>query len=548
MAKPPPQYLNDLPGFVGDLRSLVFPSQAQAARYFHVSRPTITRYENGTHPPPLGYIACLARLVAEQRAETSASTYRETLLQEVNRAIRANYDELPFQDWDEVGAIAAEHLTKQQNRSAFADSTSHLIQKPFSSRFFIEALRDWSQHVFRWSEASEHMRSSWTGMVIYMLSAVLGRFTPRGLLIVSVSLALGIATAYLMMPILQWPLVEAEARRIAYFKYGLATWLIPLLVALVTPPDRPDLFALETRKQHLTFWLLKFVGALVGFWVFSVGMIGVALIGYYLYLPRLAGGVRAVLALVPLFFSYVAARRIPADRHKMFNGELRLHEADRFFLVAFLGIGPISAFFLYTISGFISDRSIGPLLALIALTLVTLWEYRKQHRKAVSDLTLILILGLVVPSLLVLLALFLTPNVSPLAPHELPSLILAVIYLLGWTSLLATLLVRNQLTLTLPGVLSVLILTIVANVVTIAGRWWGAGFLLTVGLLWGLWGRKRFKDYLRVHGSFWGMMVATGGGVYFLWLGITPLWTNGLGFLLVAIILLGWAYRAREKV
>jgi tetratricopeptide (TPR) repeat protein len=114
MPKSPPKCLNSLSDFLGDLRSLVFPSQSKAAVHFHLSRPTITRYENGTHLAPLGYLACLAQLVEKSQAESVTMTYRETLLQEVNQAIRHFYQDIPFQDWEELYAVANDYWAEQK--------------------------------------------------------------------------------------------------------------------------------------------------------------------------------------------------------------------------------------------------------------------------------------------------------------------------------------------------------------------------------------------------------------------------------------------------
>jgi hypothetical protein len=227
-------------------------------------------------------------------------------------------------------------------------------------KILIAPLKDWSNNFFRWSEAPEHARSSWAGAVLYGMSVITDRITPRAFLAVCLSLLIGIATIQLMTPVLLWPLEDADARWLACVKYGLATLLIPLLVALVTPPDQPHLFQLKARKQRWTFWILKFTGALVGFWVFSILCISLAMLLYYLHVSLLSAPVRGGVALIPLFFSYVAARRIPIDRYKMFNGELRTHPADRLFLAVFIFMGPLTAFFLHAFYWFFTNRAMAP--------------------------------------------------------------------------------------------------------------------------------------------------------------------------------------------
>lgn len=409
-------------------------------------------------------------------------------------------------------------------------------------KFFINALKDWNNHFFRWPEASEYELSSWAGRVIYALSATTSHITPRGFLAFCITLLLGIITIQWMTPVLQWPLDNIEARGIAYLKYGLATLIIPLLVASVSPPDRPGLFQLETTKERLTFWLLKFIGALVGFWVFSSIVIGLALAWYYLPLPPLPTGVKFVLVLIPLFFSYVTARRIPLDRHKMFNGELHLHPADRLFLAVFLMAGPFLAIFLYFFYWFLSDRSITPIIVVV-WTVIALWEYRKRHRGSISDPVLILILGLFIPVPILLYAFFATSDPPFPSLTELPLIMVACIYILSWTLLLATILIRNPPTLTLRGAFTLLAIIILAVLLSAIQRWWGAGFLGLVILLWAFWGRNRFRQYFSVHGSFWIMTMISGVGLYLSKSNPIPIWVNGLCFFIASAILVGWAYQ-----
>lgn len=277
--------------------------------------------------------------------------------------------------------ISGQIVSTDQGQSAKSISTVPVDL----GNIFIAPLKDWSNRFFRWSEAPEHMRSSWAGAVLYGMSAVTDRITPRAFLTVCLSFLAGIATIQLMALVLWWPLDDVGARGLAFLKYGLATLLIPLLVALVTPPDQPDLFQLKTTKQRWTFWILKLTGALVGFWVFSILCISLAMLLYYLHVSPLSALARGGLALIPLFFSYVAARRIPIDRYKMFNGELRTHAADRLFLAVFIFMGPLTAFFLHAFYWFFTDRAMAPIVILIALSAAALWHYRQQVRRSMPD-------------------------------------------------------------------------------------------------------------------------------------------------------------------
>ena len=564
-----PKYANDLSGFVGDLRSMVFPSQEKAAAHFHIHRSTVTRYESGKHAPPAGYLAALTSLIInhlETMDAQDADVRRQIILQEVNKAMRYSLRDIPFKNWEELRAVADAYLAEQQKNEQIVRTASVNVDSQtsatgedtnsankdtgvgsaclrFDMPFFFAALKDWNNDFFKWAEASEHMRSSWAGMVIYGMSAFVERITFRGLLVFSLSLLLGMVAVQLMSPILELPLDNTKARQIAYLKYGLATLFIPLLVSLVTPPDRDNLFQLETPRQRITFWMLKFSGALVGFWVFSILMIAITLVCYYLYLPPLSNWLRGGLALIPLFFSYVATRRIPTDRHKMFKGELKIHPADRFFLAIFVPLGPLVALFLYAFYDFMSSRKIAPLSLTILLTGLALWEYRKRHRNSLSDLSLILITGLVIPGFFLIYGIFVLPNQPPLTLSNIPYLLIFVSYVLGWTLLGATILVRNSPTLTIRGVLTALAIIVAANLITVSNCWLGAGFIFVMILAWFLRGKERFKPYFSIHNAAWVMIVITGISLYLLVSNAIPLWLNILGFVAVSVALIGRAYR-----
>lgn len=111
-----PKYLDDLPGFVGDLRSLLFPTQGKAAAYFNVSRSTITRYESGKHAPPQGYLAYLGYMLLERQANQDLVAHQQHLLKEINQALRYAYRDISFESWTELSAVAQAYLVEQKKQ------------------------------------------------------------------------------------------------------------------------------------------------------------------------------------------------------------------------------------------------------------------------------------------------------------------------------------------------------------------------------------------------------------------------------------------------
>lgn len=400
---PLPTYSNAVSDFAADLRSLVFSSQEKTAAHFKVHRSTITRYESGKHAPPIGYLAGLARLLIEQRrsdSEADLPAQQQMLLDEVNKAIRYELLDTPFKSWAELCAVAGAHLAAQQTtsqsgptasqphqdgagadaRNAAAESQRSVISVRFDSRFFGKALRDWGDHIFQWSQAPEHVRSDWAGLLLHSLAAVVGRLTPRRVMIIGLSVLLSIITVKLTAPLFEWPLDEREMRRAACLRFGAATLLVPLLAVLIIPAEQQHLFSPESLKQRLRLAALKLTGALVGFWVFAMVSLGLALAWTYLSLPPLPGAVRAGLSLIPLLFSCAAARRIPLDRYKMFEGELRMHPADTLFLAVFVVAGPLAAWFVDAFYWFLSDQQIAPAALVAVVTGLAGWEYWKGKR------------------------------------------------------------------------------------------------------------------------------------------------------------------------
>jgi len=135
---PLPEYRYIFSDFLSSLRFQRFHSQQAAADYFGCHRATITRYENGSPLPPVGYLAHLAQLVyeksiaeerylsSEQKASatrleqgSSAQEVMQTiLLDDINRAIRYNYksSEPSFGIWDALVDCGERYMATRSKR------------------------------------------------------------------------------------------------------------------------------------------------------------------------------------------------------------------------------------------------------------------------------------------------------------------------------------------------------------------------------------------------------------------------------------------------
>lgn len=403
----------------------------------------------------------------------------------------------------------------------------------------LAACHKWFEKTVNLTDIPPHLNTSWAGCSIYVMRQVTDGLSAQQWWTLITTFTLWVATIWLVTPILQWPLADAISRGRACLLYAIATLVIPLFVALTAPVDRQAEMVLDTPLAKRRFWFLKLTGAYTGF-ALAAGTIGVALLAYYLgwMLPR---GVQWLLALVPLFFSHIAARRIPGDRLEMFKA-VQLHEVDRLVVIVFLLLGPGVAAFIYWGYSAIANPGTG-LLLLIALSGVALWEVRQRQRTAFADWALIAVFGLLLPLTFMLFVFYFT------TPGSLPStgawwaLALVTPYFLGLSLLVATIFVRNPPTLTIRGVLGLLAVILLLAYLTNLNVWLGRGLLGAVVLFWVLWGRRSWRRYFWVHASFGWMLIVLIGSVY-LWVQtVTPHWIALVSFFLATGLLMRWAYQ-----
>ncbi len=422
-----------------------------------------------------------------------------------------------------------------------------IINAPFSPRFFFDAINRWSESIFRWSEASAHMQSSWEGRLLYAARKLTDRVSPQGLLAACICLALWLLTIWLVTPILRWPLDDVQTRATAAIQFAIAALVIPITIAVVTRPECQHELYKDGHYPQLPIFALKLAGALAGFWVFSGLLLAIALVWFHVGGAPFNSTLRQLLVTVPLFFGYVAARRIPADRLQLFHGELRMHEADWLVLVVFTLMSPLVAGFIFWGYAFLTHWTTGPTLILAFIALL-LWEVRRRNPQAYSDRSLIALLGLVIPTCILALSIFFGQRSGvQLSMTDVYVLAIVAAYFLSFTLLLATHFVRNKPVLTLRGVLALLVLVWVIALATQWNRWLGLGMVGCAIVLWAGWGQRRFRNYFWFHPSL-GLLFMTLSASIALGISTTlPLWLNALGFMFIVLGLTIWAYQKPTK-
>jgi len=416
--------------------------------------------------------------------------------------------------------------------------------------FSLDAVKSWAHDFFRLDEADEHARSSWAGMTLYLLGATMKRISDESFLtFVLAALTVGFAI-WFITPILAWPQPDDQARLFAAIRFGVAAFVLPLLIAVLIKPEGTEKFPMHENATQWKLLALKLAGAWTGFDALAGTALTVAIVWYHLLgfpLPPIA---RWILALLPLFFAYVSARRIPLDRYKMFKGELRLHDADPLFLTVFAFFGPALAAFVYGGHWFLINQVV-MLSVLLGIIGLTVWEIHRRDKHRFPDLLVIAMLGVLLPLAFLLLFFFdMRPVGAPptLRMDEVGIFAVLSMYVLGTTLLLATVGVRQQTVLSLRGTLSLLALLLVILGVIVVNLWLGRALVIGLLLFWYGWGRRQLRQWKWwcIHPSVdWLLATLIGAAVLGRYTTL-PLWINATVFGVMAVVLVWWGYRKND--
>jgi hypothetical protein len=93
-----------------------------------------------------------------------------------------------------------------------------------------QSVYGWLDRFFRWSEADDHARMSWAGMVIWSLGVVNGRLTLDHFLTFFATFLLWITAVWLLVPALQWPLTPQPVLQQAVGRLLVGWFGLPLLL------------------------------------------------------------------------------------------------------------------------------------------------------------------------------------------------------------------------------------------------------------------------------------------------------------------------------
>lgn len=425
-------------------------------------------------------------------------------LDEANAFLESGfYSRLSLEEAAEIdGAWAEEMERDSRDAQPLTLSPVALVVSPVAVYESFDA-------VFRWSEADEHARSSWAGMLLWSMAALARRMTLDGFLRVLAFLFLWAVTALMIAPILSWPLNEPSLRQRAALLFALAPLVTPLAIAMLTSPDAPADSTIEALDGKRDLFLLKLTGAVVGFGIIALTLFFLALGAYYAGFDGEAatwgwwlgaGGA--------LVMAHVGARRIPADRYRHYGGKRALQRTDLVFLLTFLLSGALVGAFVYYYHDFLSSPATG-LSGFIIAAGIALWERQKQD--PAPEPLFIFALGAVAPFLILcLFILFFPVPEMATAIETLPvmSIVSVFIYVLSLALMTVTVIVRNGLSLTLRGAVAFLLVQLFILALSLLGRLWAViGAALAV-ILWLGWGRRRFGRHFSLHPGIVVLLIA----------------------------------------
>ncbi|MFW6098137.1 MAG: hypothetical protein ACOC9Z_08665, partial [Chloroflexota bacterium] len=463
-------------------------------------------------------------------------------LDEANAMLESGfYSRLTLEEAAEIDATWAEEM-EGGSRDAHPTPLS-----PVAIVVSPEAVYESFDAVFRWSEADEHARSSWAGMLLWSMATLAKRLTLDSFFRVLAYLFLWAVTALMIAPILSWPLSEPSLRQRAALLFALAPLVTPLAIAMLTSPDAPADSTTEALDGRRELFLLKLMGAVVGFGIIALTLFFLALGAYYVgFVGEAASWGWRLAAGGALLLAHVGARRIPADRYRLHNGKVWLHKTDITFLLAFLLSGAAVGALVYRYYDIMASPATGLSVAVVAAA-YALWE--RQKRDPAPEPLLIVALGALAPFTILFLYFFFFP--SPLMEatlQSLPAVTLAstFVYILSLTLVIVTALTRERIRITLRGALGFLTLQLLPLFLSWLGPGWVLGAAAFAVILWLGWGRRRFGRHFSLHPGIVVLLIALLAAIRLQTTSAVSPWFILVGYMIISGGLMLWVFGIGE--
>lgn len=230
--------------------------------------------------------------------------------------------------------------------------------------------------ISRWNlkPTDPHLDKTISGYVIHLMN-VISELVSLYFPVLFISVVAWGGAAWLMYDLLLWQQWQPELRAWAALRFAIAGALTPILIALNLQANDEEKFDLSERKLIWTLRFLKVTGGLVGFLIGAGFLLATTLTMQYWLTPP--SWIPFFGLSCAVFLTIVGAKRIPADRFKMYN-KMQIHPADRLFF----GVGLLGCSVLATITWMFYPLLVLPkykfaLLAAMAIVVLSiLWQRR----------------------------------------------------------------------------------------------------------------------------------------------------------------------------
>lgn len=410
-------------------------------------------------------------------------------------------------------------------------STSNTPQPPWPPtdtewRFILMSLGELifrpAEELRRWLSAiNGELPPVWSRLFLLVLGWPFRHWSSEQVLATILWSMVWLLTWWMTFPLLNWPFSNSQQAYAAVVFYASGTLIVPLLIGGLRRTEKE---AFWQRQETVEGWQIRFFtyqGAYVGFHVGYMAVFLAALFGHYLGLRQVSPVVKGLVAILPLLISAAAAREVPFNIWRAF-GVLRPTEGDIAIFSVFALLGPLwGAFFLWSYPTLLTPW-IGGLLLLTAigfLAALTAWQGRKGQTTIPVHVWVVI---------------FSVPAILQLAQVSQSRFV--VLMFTGVMATLVLLMVWKRVTLTLAGLVMLLLITGLLLLCFKVNVWVGGGATGTAGLGWWRWGKK----FLWVPLGFWLVTLSGVLGIALIRRGLlAEMWT-ALGFGLLTLGVWWW--------
>ena len=319
-------------------------------------------------------------------------------------------------DAGKYGWLSAEECQKL-NPEWSAERTTTIIMQPNALLPQFDWFQQGVTELSEWSELDDYTAVSHEGRIVHWMNVIGRKLSNASILDFFLWLSLWIIAGILITPLLNWPIASRAELKNGVILYALASLLIPACIAWLTTADFYDSFVLETPRQKWRYRFLKWVSAATGFNCFTSPIVFMALVIFSV--ARHTGTfwvwIGGMLCVIPLLMGRVGAKRIPADRYRMYGPKLGIHTADWWMFPFASSMGILLSIAIWFGYDFISEN---PTIIIASFGLVALgFALKHEHHHHPERLPLhrfLIIVGLILPITVVGIVFVLNPPDSSL--------------------------------------------------------------------------------------------------------------------------------------